>query len=223
MSSGHQGLPHGQGAPSSPERSSARGEDGLQSAAQPTDPAQVGAGRSISVEPTHVGGNSLSSTSTSTQAAFQRVADFSAGRELQNALRGDLRVRVSTEVFGHVTIQTTSSAGQVAAQVSLEDARQGAVLAGHLPVVEQRLMQHLGVDASVRLAGGSSSAGGAWSGPGNGGRGGEASPEERRNSASVRQMGAVRPLSGTSGHKEEGSASSIYGSQMPSARLDLRV
>lgn len=225
--SGHRDLPHAPEASSAPERLSSREETAPHPTAPFTDLMQMGAGRSIFAQTARSGAEgdaALSGAASSTQAAFQRVADFNAGRELQNALRGDLRVGVPTEVFGHVTIQTTATAGQVSAQVSLEDVRQSAVLAGHLPVVEQRLTQHLGVDASVRLAAGSNAAGAAWGGAGGGGPGGNASQQQgRRSPASDRPAMAVPSLSSPSGHREENPSSTIYGNQMPSVRLDLRV
>jgi len=83
-----------------------------------------------------------------------RSADENVARLLGNAMRGDLRVGVQTEAFGHVTIQANAQGGQLSAQLSLENAKESAALAAHLPVAEHRLIQQHGVTASVRLAGG---------------------------------------------------------------------
>jgi hypothetical protein len=83
-----------------------------------------------------------------------RSADENAARLLGSAMRGDLRVGVQTEAFGHVTIQANSQGGQLSAQLSLENAKESAVLAAHLPAAEHRLIQQHGLTASVRLAGG---------------------------------------------------------------------
>jgi len=87
--------------------------------------------------------------STSAQSTDENVA-----RLLGSAMRGDLRVGVQTEAFGHVTIQANAQGGQLSAQLSLENAKESAALAAHLPVAEHRLIQQHGVTASVRLAGG---------------------------------------------------------------------
>ena len=89
-------------------------------------------------------------------------ADANAARLLGSAMRGDLRVGVRTEAFGHVTIQANAQGGELSAQLSLENAKESAALAAHLPVAEHRLIQQHGVTASVRLAGGfGGSAGGS--------------------------------------------------------------
>ena len=78
-------------------------------------------------------------------------------------MRGDLRVGVQTEAFGRVTIQTNTQGGQLSAQLSLENAKEGATLAAHLPGVEQKIVQQHGLNASVRLVGGFDGGAGAGS------------------------------------------------------------
>lgn len=87
------------------------------------------------------------------ELASPRTEDVSA-RLLGSAMRGDLRVGVHTEVFGRVTIQTNAQGGQLSAQLSLENPKESATLAAHLPGVEQRIVQQHGLNASVRLVSG---------------------------------------------------------------------
>ena len=89
---------------------------------------------------------------------MQLAADASTSRMLANAMRGELHVGLHTEAFGRVTIQTNTTLGQFSAQVSLEDSKQSAALAMHLPAVEQRILQQHGLDASVRIVSDSHSA-----------------------------------------------------------------
>jgi len=88
-----------------------------------------------------------------------RTTDASATRLVANAMRGDLRVGVHTEAFGRVTIETNAQGGQLSAQLSLENAKDSATLAAHLPVAEQKIVQQHGLTASVRLVGGFDGAG----------------------------------------------------------------
>jgi hypothetical protein len=78
-------------------------------------------------------------------------------------MRGDLRVGVQTEAFGRVTIQTNNQGGQLSAQLSLENTKESATLAAHLPGVEQKIIQQHGLNASVRLVGGFDGGAGAGS------------------------------------------------------------
>lgn len=88
---------------------------------------------------------------SSREALIQHAADASTTRMVANAMRGELHVGLHTEAFGRVTIQTNTGPGQFSAQVSLEDSKQSAALAAHLPAVEQRILQQHGLDASVRI------------------------------------------------------------------------
>ena len=83
-----------------------------------------------------------------------RIVDTSASRLLAGAMHGDLRVGVHTEAFGRVTIQTNAQGGQLSAQLSLENSKEGATLAAHLPGLEQKIVQQHGLNASVRLVNG---------------------------------------------------------------------
>ncbi len=104
-----------------------------------------------------------------------RSADENVARLLGSAMRGDLRVGVQTEAFGHVTIQANAQGGQLSAQLSVENAKESAMLAAHLPAAEHRLTQQHGVIASVRLAGGFGGTAGGFTGR-------EQSESNRRNS-----------------------------------------
>lgn len=86
------------------------------------------------------------------ELASSQVRDPNAVRLLGSAMRSDLRLGVQTEAFGKVTIQTTTQGNQLTAQLSLENTKEGAALAAHLPGVEQRIIQQHGLSASVRLA-----------------------------------------------------------------------
>jgi hypothetical protein len=92
---------------------------------------------------------------------MQQAMEGSAARALGTAIRGGLRVGVQTEAFGRVTIQSSAGAGQLSAQLSLENAKQAATLATHLPGLEQQIGERYGLNVSVQLAGGSASAGSA--------------------------------------------------------------
>jgi hypothetical protein len=93
-----------------------------------------------------------SATSLSDKGSpLQRTTTDSA-RAIEDAMRGELRVRVQTETFGRVTIQTNAGGGQLAAQLSIENAKQSTALASHLPAVEQRIGEKYGLEASVLLA-----------------------------------------------------------------------
>jgi hypothetical protein len=78
-------------------------------------------------------------------------------------MRSDIRVGVQTEAFGRVTIQTNAQGGQLSAQVLLENAKESATLAAHLPGVEEKIVQQHGLNASVRLVGGLDGGAGAGS------------------------------------------------------------
>ena len=88
------------------------------------------------------------------ESAPAREVNSSVARLLGSAVRSDLRVGVQTEAFGRVTIQTNAQGGQLSAQLSLENAKESATLAAHLPAVEQKIAQQHNLATSVRLAGG---------------------------------------------------------------------
>jgi hypothetical protein len=95
--------------------------------------------------------------------ASPRAADVGAARLLGSVMRSDIRVGVQTEAFGRVTIQTNAQGGQLSAQVLLENAKESATLAAHLPGVEEKIVQQHGLNASVRLVGGLDGGAGAGS------------------------------------------------------------
>jgi hypothetical protein len=124
------------------------------SATGPTSGERIAARQQTSLESSS-GQSTRSSASEATlrSAGIEHLTDANSTRVLASATRGELQVGVHTEAFGRVSIQTARDAGQLSAQVSLEDTRQSAVLAAHLPAVEQRIAQQHGLDASVRILG----------------------------------------------------------------------
>ena len=149
-----------------------------------------------------------------------RVADADTARLLGSAMRGDLRVGVQTEAFGRVTIQTSAQGGQLSAQLSLENAKESAALAAHLPSAEQRIVQQHGLNASVRLAG--DFAGGAGSAP----TGRDQSGSGRRDPERYHDEIAMRPggLEHGSLNEDRGVAPAVLGGvQLASSRLDVTV
>lgn len=104
-----------------------------------------------------------------------RATDGHAVQLLGTAMRGDLRVGVQTEAFGHVTIEANAQGGQLSAQLSVENAKESAALAAHLPAAEHRLIQQHGVTASVKLTNG-------FGGTASGFTGREQSASNRKNS-----------------------------------------
>jgi hypothetical protein len=143
-----------------------------------------------------------------------RWGDENAGRLLGSAMRGDLRVGVQTEAFGHVTIQANAQGGQLSAQLSLENAKESAVLAAHLPAAEHRLIQEHGVTASVRLAGG-------FGGTASGFTGREQSGSNRRDSGPYvsTRLGQMEHHSSTEGVE----AASMVSRYFATSRLDVTV
>jgi hypothetical protein len=104
-------------------------------------------------------------------------------------MRGDLRVGVQTEAFGRVTIQTNNQGGLVSAQLSLENTKDSATLAAHLPAVEQKIIQQHGLNASVRLVGGFDGGAGAGSMGREQGGSGRRDPEPYRHDVGTRPTG----------------------------------
>jgi len=152
--------------------------------------------------------------------AATRIVDASATRLLGSAVRGDLRVGVQTEAFGRVTIQTNTQSGQLSAQLSLENAKESATLAMHLPAVEQKISQQHGLATSVRLVGGFD--GGANSGfAGRDQSGSSRRDAEQYHGSVVMQPGGVEhELS----NESRGMETSLVGPRYPmSSRLDVTV
>jgi hypothetical protein len=162
--------------------------------------------------------------SSATQSGVQPMSEAGVARALQSAMRGDVRVGVQTEAFGRVTIQTIAGDGQLSAQLSLENVKQSAALAVHLPAVEQKLTQQYGLSASVSLAGGTGRDAGSMMG--DGGRGSNPDnnyPQSGADSASARG-GRFNPfLPAASSVPAIHSISSRYRGPSPSARLDVTV
>lgn len=216
-------LFHGSSSSSPQSRSPARSA----TESQPTgfaDLTQLGTGHPLFGQPAQTArlDSEGSSSASTTQAVLQQLADVS-GRELQKALHSDLRVGVPTQVFGHVTIEMRSISGQLSAQLSLEDSRESVALARHLPAVEQTLMQHFGVDASIKLAIGRDATSGTWGGDFGGSSDKDPSQGGRRNQRSGRSIVAVRSSSDTPGLTEDSIPISQPDSDPPLVRLSLTI
>ena len=177
-------------------------------------------GQSMPVNPNHLEPVRESTPNAQPKdLTLPRPTDTSA-QMLGSALRGDLRVGVHTEAFGRVTIQTTAQGGQLSAQLSLENAKDGATLAAHLPAAEQKIVQQHGLTASVRLAGGSD--GGASAGS----MGRDQSSSSRRQSEQQYNGSAVQRAQIDHGTASEsgGVESALLGRRHSgSSRLDVTV
>jgi hypothetical protein len=129
-------------------------------------------------------------------------------------------VGVHTEAFGRVTIQTNAQGGQLSAQLSLENPKEGATLAAHLPGLEQKIVEQHGLNASVRLVNGFD----AGAGAGSMGRGHSESdrrnPDSYRNDALMRQGGTEQ----RSPNNDRGVEAALLGTRyLVSSRLDVTV
>ena len=148
------------------------------------------------------------------------VGDSSAARLLGSTLRGDLRMGVQTEAFGRVTIQTSAQGGQLSAQLSLENAKESAALAAHLPMVEQKIAQQHGLNASVRLVGGQDGGAGAGSTGRDQSDSGHRNPEPYHNEVMVRPG---RIDQGSSSESRGVEPALLGGKYSVSSRLDVTV
>ena len=142
-----------------------------------------------------------------------------SARLVESAMRGDLRVGVHTEAFGRVTIQTNAQGGQLSAQLSLENPKESAALAAHLPGVEQKIVQEHGLNASVRLVGGSDGSTGAGS-MGRDHSGGGPERERYRNDVATRPRDIEHDFSNESRGVEAAFIGTRY---LGSSRLDVTV
>ena len=149
-----------------------------------------------------------------------QIHDANATRWLGSAMRSDLRVGVQTEAFGRVTIQTSAQGGQLSAQLSLENAKEGASLAAHLPAVEQRIVQQHGLTASVRLINGFEGGSGAGS-MGRDHSGSAQGESERRHSDNAMRAEGIRHRSLNQGSGVE--TALLSGRSSISSRLDVTV
>lgn len=135
-------------------------------------------------------------------------------------MRGDLRVGVQTEAFGRVTIQTNAQGGQLSAQLSLENAKDSATLAAHLPGVEQKIVQQHGLNASVRLVGGFDGGAGAGSTGRDQSEAGRREAERYHNDVVMAPGGVER----NSSNEGRGVETALLGSRyLASSRLDVTV
>lgn len=145
-----------------------------------------------------------------------RAADEGVARLLGSAMRGDLRVGLQTEAFGHVTIQANTQGGQLSAQLSLENAKESATLAAHLPGVEHKIIQEHGLTASVRLVGG-------FGGTGAGSTGHERSGSGRRDPAPYIVAPSMQIKHNSLNENREADTVSIGSRHFVSSRLDVTV
>ena len=142
---------HSQGNPGDPHRGSPDAKEAMAVSHVPTlqtpqssTLAALGSGGSVHGHSASMNSTLLEPVRESTPNAqlkdvtSLRTADASTAGLLGSAMRGDLRVGVQTEAFGRVTIQTNAQGGQLSAQLSLENAKESATLAAHLPGVEQK-------------------------------------------------------------------------------------
>jgi hypothetical protein len=123
-------------------------------------PIQVAQGKAAIVPPSHSTAAPPASSIPQPREAMQQPLEASTARALGSAMRAG-SLGIQTELFGRVTIQSSAGAGQLSAQLFLEDAKHGAILATHLPALEQRIGERYGVNASVQLASGQTTAGSA--------------------------------------------------------------
>jgi len=189
------------------------------------DLTQIARGGASATPVNRGGAASASNTSSSTtQSGVQPMSDAGVARVLQSAMRGDVRVGVQTEAFGRVTIQTIAGDGQLSAQLSLENVKQSAALAVHLPAVEQKLTQQYGLNASVSLAGGSSRDAGSMMS--DGGRGSNPNNSYQQNDGSSAGVRGERFNSFSPAASNVPAISSVsprYRGSLLSARLDITV
>lgn len=149
-----------------------------------------------------------------------RMADASVTRLLGSVARSDLRVGVQTEAFGRVTIQTNAQGGQLSAQLSLENSKESATLAAHLPTLEQKIVEQHGLNATVRLVGGFDSGTGAGS-MGRGHPGSGRQDSDRYRNDPVMQPSGIDHESPSDGR---GMEAALLGSRyFGSSRLDVTV
>jgi hypothetical protein len=135
-------------------------------------------------------------------------------------MRSDLRVGVQTEAFGRVTIQTNAQGGQLSAQLSLENAKESAALAAHLPGVEQKIVQQQGLNASIRLVSGFDGGAGAGSMGRDQSGSDRREPERYQTSVAMRQEGSGHDPS----NEARGVETALLGRKYwVSSRLDVTV
>lgn len=91
---------------------------------------------------------------TAAAGAVAHSADLRAAHAVAAAVRSDLHFAVETDTFGRVTIHTSSEGARLSAQLVLENDRQSASLAVHLPHTEQRILSQHGIHASLSMDGG---------------------------------------------------------------------
>ena len=224
---------HSQGNPGDPHRGSPDAKEAMAVSHVPTlqtpqssTLAALGSGGSVHGHSASMNSTLLEPVRESTPNAqlkdvtSLRTADASTARLLGSAMRGDLRVGVQTEAFGRVTIQTNAQGGQLSAQLSLENAKESATLAAHLPGVEQKIVQQHGLNASVRLVGGFDGGAGAGSMGRDQSGSGRREPERHHTDVAMRSEG----IGHASSNDGRGVETALLGRRYSvSSRLDVTV
>lgn len=162
-------------------------------------PIEQGAGTAIAGEP---------------QAGASQfgVSQINSASVLQSLHGSEMRVGLHSPEFGSISIATTLSPGNVAAQITLDHSALSRALAVHLPGMEQKLASALGVTAKVEMqAGGSTAQSDSSSGQtGNGG-------------AQMSQQPPSRSLSGLPGPAREAPRSTASPPMAASTSSDQRL
>ncbi len=87
----------------------------------------------------------------STAGAQEPPAAINTAQVLGRMNGTEMRVGMRSEEFGSISIQTSVSPGNVVAQIALDHGALGRALAAHLPAMEEKLGNTLGVTARVEL------------------------------------------------------------------------
>ncbi len=109
----------------------------------------------------------------------------SSAQLVQSAGRSEMRVGMQSAEFGSISISTSLNHQALSAQISVDHAELGRVLAVHLPAIEQKLGSAYGLQAQVEIRDGGRSASTAdYSGQPQQGSGGRSGQESDRGTAS---------------------------------------
>ncbi len=108
-------------------------------------------------------GGDASSVATLPQASPGPVPAINTARVLEHMSGTEMRVGMHTSEFGSISIATSVSGSGIAAQIALDHGALGKALAVHLPGMEEKLGNALGMAArvEVRDTGAQSSGGGS--------------------------------------------------------------
>lgn len=107
------------------------------------------------------------------------VPQISSASMLQSLHGSEMRVGLHSPEFGSISIATTLSPGNVAAQITLDHSALSRALAVHLPGIEEKLGSALGVTAKVEMqSGGPAAQSGSSSGQAGSGGGAQTSHQQ---------------------------------------------